>query len=372
MRDIRERELAKLLVDYSVELKPGESCLINAVDVPIPMIEELIQAVYEAGGYPQVNTTNNRIERALVAGSSKESLDLWADCDAYRMKKMDAFIGIRGIMNTRETVDIPERYASYMKYYSDPVHHKIRVPHTKWVVLRYPTEVMAMQANMSTKAFEDYYYRVTTQVDYRAMAQAMEKAKVFLDGSDHVHIVAKGTDIEFSIKGMNAIPCAGKANIPDGEIYTCPVRNSVNGTITYNTPSTFNGHCFNDISFTFSDGKIVKATADDTEAVNRVLDTDEGARYIGEFALGCNPAIDFAMDNTLFDEKIGGSLHFTPGNAYEDCDNGNRSSVHWDLVQIQTPAYGGGEIWIDGVLIRKDGLFVHESFTDLNFGKTSF
>jgi aminopeptidase len=372
MQDPRERELAKLLVGYSIDLKPGENCLINAVDVPVTMVEELVQAVYEAGGYPQVNMTSIRIERAMAARCTAESLAAWADCDAYRMRKMDAFIGIRGIMNVRETSDIPEQYSLYNRLYGDPVHHKIRVPHTKWVVLRYPTETMAFQAGMSTRAFEDYYYRVTTGVDYKAMAAAMEPAKRFLEQADRVRIVSAGTELEFSIKGMGAVPCAGEMNIPDGEIYTCPVRDSVNGTIAYNTPSTYNGHRFSEVRFTFKDGRIVDASADDTALINAILDTDEGARYVGEFALGCNPAIDFAMDNTLFDEKIGGSIHFTPGNAYEDCDNGNRSSVHWDLVQIQTPAYGGGEIYFDGVLVRKDGLFVHEAFTALNFSKTSF
>ncbi|HCG64499.1 MAG: aminopeptidase [Spirochaetes bacterium GWC2_52_13] len=367
MTDPRERELARLLVRFSVDLQPGENCLINAVDVPLPMVEELVAAVYEVGGNPQVNLTSIRIERAMAAGATDESLAVWADCDAYRMKKMDAFIGIRGIVNPRETATLGASYAHYMQKYNTPVHHEIRVPHTKWVVLRYPTQLMAYQANMSTREFEDFFYKVTAGVDYKAMSLAMDKAKLFLDKADKVHILANGTDLSFSIKGMGSVPCSGHRNIPDGEIYSCPIRNSVNGTISYNTASTYNGHCYSDVKFTIKDGKIVEASADDTEAINALLDTDEGARYFGEFALGCNPHITFAMDNTLFDEKIAGSIHFTPGNAYAECDNGNRSDVHWDLVQIQTPEYGGGEVWIDGVLIRKDGVFVHEAFVDLNF-----
>lgn len=369
MSDSREKDLARLLVRYSVDLQPGEHCLINATDVPESMVEELIEAVYGAGGYPQVNLMTIRIERAMVAHASKESLASWADCDAYRMQKMDAFIGIRGIVNPREHATLGEIYQTYMSSYNTPVHHQIRIPHTKWVVLRYPTQLMAYQANMSTKEFEDFFYAVTSGVDYDAMAKAMEKAKAFLDQADKVHIIAQGTDISFSIKGMGSIPCAGLRNIPDGEIYTCPVRDSVNGTITYNTPSTYHGHCFSDIAFTVKDGKIIEATADDTEAINAILDSDEGARYFGEFALGCNPNITFAMDNTLFDEKIAGSIHFTPGNAYDSCDNGNHSAIHWDLVQIQTPEFGGGKIFIDGQLIREDGRFVHESFVDLNFDR---
>ena len=365
MRDIRERELAKLLVDYSVELKQGESCLINAVDVPIPMIEELIQAVYEAGGYPQVNTTNNRIERALVAGSSKESLDLWADCDAYRMKKMDAFIGIRGIMNTRETVDIPERYASYMKYYSDPVHHKIRVPHTKWVVLRYPTPSMAQMADMSTEAFEDYYFNVCN-LDYSKMEKAMRPLKALMERSDRVLIKGPGTELSFSIKNMPAIICAGHMNIPDGEIYTAPIKTSVNGVITYNTPSVHDGFTYTDIRLTFKDGRLYEAKANNTERINKVFEIDEGARFIGEFALGVNPFITAPMKDTLFDEKITGSFHFTPGSSYDDAFNGNKSALHWDLVCIQTPEYGGGEIWFDDVLVRRDGAFVLDELLPLN------
>lgn len=366
MSDKRERKLADLLVNYSVKLKAGESCLINAIDVPSSMVEELIEAVYAAGGYPLVNYSSITLERAMIKDASKESLTLWADCDAYRMDKVDAFIGIRGLLNPRELATLGEANRNYALHYDTPVHHDIRIVKTRWVVTRYPTPLMAYQGGMSLQEMEEFFYQVTTEVDYEAMAQAMAKAKTFLDQADKVHIKAPGTDLTFSIKGMGAIPCAGEMNIPDGEIYSCPVIDSVEGTITYNTPSTFNGHTFSDVFFKIEKGKIVEATADDSEAINKILDTDEGARYFGEFAIGCNPNITFAMDNILFDEKIAGSIHFTPGNAYEDCDNGNRSAIHWDLVQIQTPQYGGGEIWIDGELISKDGRFVHEVFVDLN------
>jgi aminopeptidase len=367
MRDIRDKKLVKLLVEYSVKLKPGENCLINAVDVPIELVEELIEAVYAAGAYPQVNFTSERINAAMMRGGTKDSLSAWADSDLYRMKQMDAFIGVRGPRNTRETAGIDsEKRSLFSTVYGQTVHMNQRVPHTRWVVLRYPTELMAYNASMSLKDFEDFYYSVTTEVDYMKMSQAMAKAKKFLDAADKVHIIGPGTDLKFSIKGLGSVPCDGEMNIPDGEIYSCPVKDSVEGTISYNTPSTYEGFTFTDVKFTFKKGRIVEASANDTERINRVLDTDEGARYVGEFALGCNPLITFPMDNTLFDEKIMGSFHFTPGNAYDDCDNGNRSAVHWDLVNIQTAQKGGGEIWMDGELIRKDGLFVHEAFVDLN------
>ena len=155
-------------------------------------------------------------------------------------------------------------------------------------------------------------------------------------------------------------------NIPDGEVYTAPVKNSVNGFITYNTPSIQSGVTYENIRLEFVKGKIVNATANDTEKLNKVLDTDEGARYIGEFAIGVNPYITTPMKDTLFDEKIKGSFHFTPGNSYDDAFNSNHSAIHWDLVCIQTPEYGGGEIWFDDCLIRKDGFFVISELEGLN------
>ncbi len=367
MSDMRERKLAQMLVKDSVRLAKGENCLVSATDVPTSMVEELVKAIYEAGGNPQVRIWSARLDRAMIENATDESLAAWADSDAYRMSKMDAYIGITGVANVRELATIPTQVNKYSTLYMTPVHFKNRIPNTKWVVLRYPTEVMAMQANMSTKEFEDYYYGVTTEVDYAKMAQAMATAKEYLDTVDRVHIKSPGTDLTFSVKGLPWIPCAGQMNIPDGEIYSCPVKESVNGTITYNCPSTYHGHKFTDITFTFKDGKIVEAHSDDDALINEILDLDAGARYIGEFALGCNPKITFPMDNTLFDEKIAGSFHFTPGNSYDDCDNGNKSCVHWDLVQMQGPDAGGGEIWMDGQLVRKDGVFLHPALVGLNF-----
>jgi len=367
MKDPRHDRLAKLLVEYSVELKKGERCLIQTVDVPMEMVEALIRAVYEAGAYPVVNLTSERVQRVLAGGASAGSLAALAESEVERMKKMDAFIGIRAETNEMEMGDIGAgQMTMYRTEYAKPVHFGVRIPHTRWVVLRYPTSTMAYLAGMSTEAFEDYYYRVCIDVDYPAMSRAMDRAVDFLNGAKRVRIIGPGTDLSFSIDGLPAVKCSGKMNIPDGEVYTCPVKDSVEGTISYNTPSTLDGFTYRDIVFRFEKGKIVEATANDTRRINEVLDTDEGARYIGEFALGCNPWIEQPMDNTLFDEKIAGSFHFTPGNAYDDCDNGNKSAVHWDLVSIQRPGWGGGEIYVDDTLIRKDGLFVHEAFEGLN------
>lgn len=367
MKDPRVKRLAELLVNYSISLKPGENCLVESYDIPTDFLEEIVDAVYRAGGHPVLELKRNRLMRALVKGACAESLSVIREGELFRMKMMQAYIGIRGVTNPKELSDLPqEQNTLYSREVSKPVQLEQRVPHTKWVVLQYPSETMAMMAGMSTAAFEDYYFSVTVDVNYSLMAKAMEKAVDFLLHADRVRITGPGTDLSFSVKGIGAVKCAGECNIPDGEVYTCPLRDSVEGVIAYNTPSTYQGFTFKDIVLRFEKGKIVEAKANDTKRLNDILDMDEGARYIGEFALGCNPAITNPIDSALFDEKIAGSFHFTPGNAYDDTDNGNRSAVHWDLVTIQTKAWGGGEIVIDGELIRKDGVFVHPAFTGLN------
>ncbi len=239
------------------------------------------------------------------------------------------------------------------------------VGNKKWVLLNYPNPALAQKAKMSYDRFFDYLLEVCT-VDYKQMEQAQKPLKELMDNTDKVRITGEGTDLTFSIKDIPSVMCFGERNVPDGEVYTAPVKDSVNGTITYNTPTLYRGIAFNNISLTFENGKIVEATADKTDELNKILDTDDGSRFIGEFAIGVNPKIKEPMLDILFDEKISGSFHFTPGQAYEQADNGNRSSVHWDMVCIQRPEYGGGKIYFDDVLIREDGLFVVEELKGLN------
>lgn len=365
--DTRIQKLAKNLVNYSCRVKKGENVLINCNGTaPIPLVEEIIKEVYAVGGVPYAEIRTNTIERQLLMGATEEQYKMLAEIDTQKMSKMQAFIGVRGDDNSAELSDVPtEKLDIYSKFYSSPVHHDIRVPKTKWVVLRYPTPSMAQSAHQSLQAFEDFYFDVCT-MDYKKMSDAMDKLVDLMNKTDKVHIKGEGTDLTFSIKDIPAVKCDGACNIPDGEVYSAPVKNSVNGTITYNTPSEYNSFTFENVKLTFKDGKIVDADANDKDRITKVFDTDEGARYVGEFAIGVNPFILKPMKDILFDEKIMGSFHFTPGNCYEDAYNGNKSAIHWDLVCIQTPAYGGGEIYFDDVLIRKDGLFVVPELQCLN------
>lgn len=364
--DPRIIKLAQTLVRFSTRVKTGENVLIQARNESDALVKALVRETYAAGGNPFVWLHNTSVERELAMHCNEDQLKLRAQVDAMLMEKMDVYIGYTAVENDSEMSDVPpEKLELLSRVYEEPVHGMIRVPKTRWCVLRYPTYAMAQAAGMSLEGFKDFFYDVCT-MDYSRMDQAMNPLQKLMEKTDRVHIVGPGTDLSFSIKGLPAIKCAGEANIPDGEVYSAPVRDSVNGVIRYNTPSNEDGFTFENVCLTFENGKIVHAEANDTERINKMFDIDEGARYVGEFAIGVNPYIVQPMNNILFDEKIMGSFHFTPGASYDDCFNGNRSALHWDLVCIQTPEYGGGEIWFDDVLIRKDGRFVLPELECLN------
>ncbi len=364
MTDPRCKKLAKLLVEYSAALEKGERVLLDMIDVPDEFSVELMRAARNVGATPLIEVRHTRINREIMRGTNDRHSVLVRDIEMFRMKKVQAYIAIRGSANASEASDVPSHLLALYSKVLRPVLN-YRVNKTRWVVLRWPTPSMAQAANLSTEAFEDFYFDVCT-LDYRKMARAMVPLAKRMKKADRVHLKAPGTDLTFSIKGIGAQACVGLRNIPDGEVFSCPVKNSVNGGIQFNTPTLYSGTKFENVRLEFESGKIVKATSSHTKRLNDVLDTDAGAHYVGEFSLGFNPFILQPMCDTLFDEKIAGSLHFTPGQAYEVCDNGNRSAVHWDMVLIQRPEWGGGEVWFDDELIRKDGQFLPRDLKPLN------
>jgi aminopeptidase len=364
MNDARFDKLAKLLVEYSIRLKRSETVLVDAFDVPDEMTIALIRMIQKAGGIPFVQMHHARVNRALALSASDRQLNLIARHELARMKKMDAYIALRGSNNITELSDVPIDKMKLMAKKMRPVQDQ-RVKKTKWVVLRWPTPSMAQLAGMSTEAFEDFYFDVCT-LDYRKLQPGMKALKALMEKTDRVEIKGPGTDLRFSIKGIPAVICGGDRNIPDGEVFSCPIKNSVQGHVTFNAPSIYQGVSFDGIRLDFRDGKIVEAISNQTAKLNKILDSDAGARYIGEFSLGFNPRVREPMRDILFDEKIAGSFHFTPGQAYEEADNGNRSQVHWDMVSIQRPDHGGGEIYFDGKLIRRDGAFLPKQLRSLD------
>ncbi len=364
MSDPRFARLAEVLTGFSCELKNGERVLIDAFDIPDAFVIELIRAARGHGALPYVNLQRARITRELLREAEAAQYETASALELARMQHMQAYIAVRGADNIFETSDVPSARVQMVAKILKPVLDH-RVNKTKWVVLRWPTPAMAQQAGMSTEAFEDFFFRVCT-FDYSRYAPGMKALTELMNRTDRVSLKGPGTDLSFSIKGIGAVPCGGARNIPDGEVFSCPVKDSVEGTITYNAPTIYLGTAFDHIQLTFRQGRIVEATSSNTKRMNEILDTDAGARYIGEFALGFNPHILEPMRDILFDEKIAGSFHFTPGQAYEPGGHGNKSAVHWDMVCIQRPEDGGGEIWFDGKLIRRDGLFVPKSLQKLN------
>ena len=366
MTDPRYRKLARLLVNYSTALKKGDRILLDLIDVPDEFTIELIRAVRAAGATPFAEVRHTRVSRELLLGTNETHAAQVRDIELFRMKRMQAYVAVRGSDNMSENSDVPGDRMQLYSRITRPVFD-YRVNKTRWCVLRWPTPGMAQAAGMSTEAFENLYFLVCT-MDYAKMARAMAPLERRMKHADRVHLKAPGTDLTFSIKGIGAKMCKGDLNIPDGEVFSCPVKNSVNGVIQFNTPTIYAGTKFENVRLEFKDGKITRATANNPKRLNEILDTDAGARYVGEFSLGFNPHILNPICDILFDEKIAGSLHFTPGQAYEECDNGNRSAVHWDMVLIQRPEWGGGEVWFDGELIRKDGVFVPKDLKPLNPG----
>ena len=367
MTDPRIDKLADVLINYSCAVEAGEKILIEAIDVPHAFTRALVRRAHAAGGQPLVMLKSNEINRALMMAGSREQWETISQVERLQMESVQCYVGARGNPNVSELADVP---ADRQKLYEDllwkRVHQEVRVPKTRWVVLRWPSPSMAQMAEMSTEAFEDFFFSVCT-LDYARMSRAMQPLKHLMERTDRVRLKGPGeTNLAFSIKGIAAIPCDGKVNIPDGEVFTAPVRDSVNGVIKFNCPTIYRGATHNDIRLVFKNGKVVEATSTATKKLNEVLDSDEGARYVGEFAIGFNPYCTRPMKDILFDEKIAGSIHFTPGACYDEASNGNKSSIHWDMVMRQDPDAGGGEIWFDDKLVRKDGRFVVKELEPLN------
>ena len=365
MKDERFNRLADQIVNYSLRIGKGEHVLIELTQIPDEMGIALIRAVRQAGASPFLRLNRPRLQREMYAEATDAQYELISRHLMTEMEDMQAYISLRGDMNAFEQSSVPSQSMAIAMKHLNPVIQR-RVRHTRWCVLRWPTEGMAQQAGMSTSDFEDFYFQ-TCLLDYRALAPAMEQLANLMRSTDRVRITGPGTELEFSIKGIPVLPCAGECNLPDGEVYTAPVKTSLNGVIQYNTPTVYQGIPFESIRFKIQDGKIVEAEAGSkTAALNKILDSDPGARYFGEFALGVNPYVRKAMCNILFDEKIAGSFHLTPGQAYDTAYNGNDSQIHWDLVCIQTEAFGGGEIYFDDRLVRRNGLFVDPELAMLN------
>lgn len=362
---------ARQLVNYCLGIKKGEQVIIHVYDmIPNAMVLAIVDAVREAGA--NVADIWNDVweyEAAMLMQTDKRQLRIWSMGRLAQMSAVDANIILRGFNNMYALRNVPHEN---VRDFGAGMHKMLtdeRVNFTRWILGRWPTHTMSNMAGVPTGEFEDIYFK-SVLFNYQAMSDAMNPLVRLMQKTDVVRIVGPGdTNVTFSIKGMPIVKCDGKRNIPDGEVYVGPIRKSANGVIHYNTPTVSkDGHEFSGIRFVFKDGKIVEATCEsgDQKKLNEILDTDPGARHLGEFAIGVNPFILHPMKETLFDEKIAGSFHLTPGQCYDVSPNGNDSAIHWDLIAIQRDDYGGGEIHFDGKLVRKDGIFKLKQLRVLN------
>jgi aminopeptidase len=369
MPDSRWDALADILINHATKLQSGELLLVECFDLDDSTLPRLlVQKAARKGAGALIELKDTRINRELIRNATVDQMKAIGAFELERMKMVHAYIGLRGARNISEMTDVPaDRMNLYNAHVIKPVHFDCRIKSTKWCVLRMPNASMAQQAGMSTDAFEDFYFDVCN-LDYGRLAKALRPLVELMEKAKNVHIQGPDTDLRFSIDGIPVIACAGEMNIPDGEVFTAPVRDSIEGTVKFNTPTIYQGASFSGIKLVFKAGKIIEATCDsgDVERLRRIFATDEGASYTGEWSIGCNPRVLHPMRDILFDEKIAGSFHLTPGNAYDEADNGNRSKIHWDLVQIQRSDYGGGTISFDGIPIRVDGKFVDPALSALD------
>lgn len=367
-KDKRLYELAENVLKNSVKLKKGEKVYLEVFGPTVlDLMAIFIEKIAEMGGVPFYFYNDEHLLKSFISHASEEQMKKFGEIYQKQMAESDVYIALRGFDDIFALSDVNEKQmALYMQHYSNPVHRSTRVPHTRWCVMRYPNAAMAALAKMSLEAFENFYFDACL-VDYKQMCAAMTPLKDLMKRTDRVRIVAPGTDLSFSIKGIPAIKCCGELNIPDGEVFTAPVKDSINGVVQFNTDTVYNGIFFSNIRLTFKDGKIIEAHSHvNNDKLQEILETDDGAKYMGEFAFGLNPGITHPILDILFDEKIGGSFHMAIGNSYDEAPNGNSSAVHWDLIQMQDAAHGGGEIYLDDVLVRKDGLFVLPELQGLN------
>jgi len=362
------QQLAGILVEHSCRLQPGERVLIEAVGAPRDVVAAVVRKAAESGASPFVVFKEDAVLRELALVQSPDDLRLVAESELTLLRSMDALIGIRAHRNCHELGDLPEekRRAVY-EHYVRPVHCEYRNLHLRRVFVRWPTAAAAQAARLCTDAFRRLFFRACL-IDYAALEEAARPLLARLVEADRVRLVGPDdTDLRFDITGVPAITMAGRQNVPDGEIQTSPVPGSLNGRVRYNVPSTYMGHFFPEIGLDFRNGEVVDVFgACDNKQVWSILRQDEGALRVGEFAVGINPALDRPVGDLLFDEKMWGSVHLAQGNSYRETDNGNRSAVHWDIVLHQTADAGGGEMYLDDDLIRRDGRFVVPELKHLN------
>ncbi len=352
MVDPRVRKLAEILVDYSTKVKKGDRVLIDADVDAHPLILEVYKLCLQRGAYPRVKIRYPGLAYIFFKYASAEQVRYFPEVEYYEIKHTDVYIRIRAPRNLRELESVdPTKISERMKVLKPILDW--RVDKTRWVVVDYPTPALAQEAGMSMEEYEDFLFKACL-IDWKELSKKLHKLKEILDKTDKVKIIGEDTELEFSIKGRVAIVADGEKNMPDGEVFTSVLEDSVNGYIYFDLPAVYLGRVVEGVRLEFKDGVVVKASARvNEELLKRILETDEGARRIGEFGIGLNYNITRPTKNILFDEKIGGTIHLALGRGYKETLSKNESAIHWDLIKDMRKK--GSRIYFDGKLVFEDG-----------------
>lgn len=351
--DPRVKKQAKVLIDYSLKVKKGENIVVVGDFEAKPLIYEIYRLLIKRGvGEVRLHFSSYELAEIYFKNANKRQIKAFPQISMDEMKKMDCYIRIDSSTNTRGLTGVDADKIGERAKVIRPITD-YRVEKTRWVVSRFPTQAQSQEANMSLADYEDFVFRAINNVDWKKKFKEQEKLRKLVDKADKIRIVGTGTDLTLSVKGRKAVNAGGSHNMPDGEVFTSVVENSANGFISYTYPALYFGREFHDVYLEFKDGKVVKAKASKGgKDLNKILDTDRGARYIGELGIGNNFKIDRFTKSTLFDEKIGGSIHLALGNGYKETLSKNKSALHWDMVRDLRQ---GGELWFDDKLVQKNG-----------------
>ncbi len=355
MSDPRVSKLASILVHHSIEVKKGDVVLISSsTELAKPLVLEVYREVVKSGGHPLTSIGFEETSNIFYKYASKDQLLNFPKIKMYEAKNIDCVVNIRAAANKKALSNIDPKALSERSKVLRPIGEEI-VNNKRWILCNFPTNGLAQEADMSLDEYEDFVYSATN-IDWNKVKKEELKLKKALDKAGEVRIVGEDTDLTVSIKGRKAIPCYGERNMPDGEVFLSPVEDSADGHIYYEMPAIYQGREVTGIRLKFRDGKVVDAGADKNEKfLITMLDTDKGARYLGELGIGVNYGIQKFTKDILFDEKIGGTVHLAVGRSYEDAGGKNISAIHWDMIKDLRKK---GAIYLDGKAIQKNGRFL--------------
>ena len=366
MKDPRIDGLARVIVNYSLELGDGQSFFISSGVAAEPLVQALYEEALRAGANPVLDLSLEGTQSAFYELAGDAQIDWVPPTQQWAFNEADARMRVLSDTNVRELSNVaPEKQTRRQKAmhpYMQKMMERSAAGDLRWNVTLFPTNAYAAAAGMSLREYEDFYYRACL-CDQPDPVAAWEQAAAetyrladWIEGREEVHIQGPGTDLRLNVAGRHFKPADGKYNMPDGEFFTGPVEDSAEGEITFHLPATYAGREVAGVRFRFADGKVVDASADrGEEFLIEMLDTDDGARRLGELGIGTNFGISAGTGEILLDEKIGGTVHLAVGESYPETGGVNESAIHWDMI---CDLRQGGSITVDGELLQRDGKFV--------------